>query len=189
MGVARKLPIVAQDQYKQDFVKHQSIELKGKTAGVIGLGRIGTNIATLAKGIGMSVVYWSKSSKNEEFEYLDLESLMSSADVIFVALAQNEETKSILTDELLKLQKKSTMFISVVHKIYNHDLIVEMVQKGDLYGYGYEEDNGSPLSLEGNIYCLPALAWATKESMEANAQMWADSISSAGRGEYLNRIN
>jgi phosphoglycerate dehydrogenase-like enzyme len=57
LGVARKMSLVAQDGYAQDFVKHQGIELKGKTAGIIGLGRIGSNIATITKGFGMNTTH------------------------------------------------------------------------------------------------------------------------------------
>lgn len=189
LGVARKLPLVAQAEYKQDFVAHQGIELKGKTAGIIGLGRIGSNVATLTKGIGMNTIYWSQNSKNESFKYKPLDEVLKTSDILFITIAQNEDTKKLLTDDLLKTMKPSTIFVSIVHQVYNHDLIVQMVQEGKLFGYGYEEDNGNPTAQKGNIYCLPALAWATKESMEANAKLWTESMIEASKSNYLNQIN
>ena len=57
MNIARKITVVAQDKWKQDYIKHQGIELRGKTAGVVGLGRIGTAIAENMAGLGMNVQY------------------------------------------------------------------------------------------------------------------------------------
>lgn len=188
LGVARKLPLIIQADYKQDFVAHQGVELKGRTAGIIGLGRIGTSIAEKCKGFGMQVSYWSKNSKDINFEYKELESLVATSDVIFVALAQNENTQHILTDDLLKTMKKSAIFVSIAHKVFNEGLIIKMVQNGELYGYGTEEDNGSPTKIKGNILILPAVAWATNESMTKNAEMWINSILKANNSEYINQV-
>jgi lactate dehydrogenase-like 2-hydroxyacid dehydrogenase len=143
-GVARKIALVAQNNYVQDFVAHQGIELKGRTAGVIGLGRIGSSIASLCKGVGMNVQYWSRSTKNDSYQYASIEELLKTSDVVFVSLASNDETIKILTDDLLKTMKSDAIFVSIAHKIYNRDLIIEMVQTNKLYGYGCERDNGSP---------------------------------------------
>jgi len=189
LGVARKLALLAQSGYLQDFINHRGIELKGKTAGIIGLGRIGGRIAELVQGIGMITTYWSHTSRDVRFEYKDLVSVIEESDVIFVCLAQNKETDSILTDEILQKMKPSVIFVSIAHKIYNHDLIVKMVHENKLFGYGYEEDNGNPGKHTGNIYSLPALGWATNESVSANANMWTDSMISASVGEFINQVS
>jgi phosphoglycerate dehydrogenase-like enzyme len=66
-NLARKIPLVIKDKWQQDYVKHQGIELRGKTVGVIGLGNIGTAVAENCAGLGMKVQYWSKSSNDERF--------------------------------------------------------------------------------------------------------------------------
>ncbi len=189
LGVARKMALVAQKGYIQDFVAHQGIELKGRTAGVIGLGRIGNCIANLCDGIGMNVKYWSKDSRNELFMYSEIDELLKTSDVIFVALAKNDDTTKILTDELLKSMKKEAIFVSIASKVFNAELLIQMVQEGKIYGYGYEADNANPTLHTGNIYSLPALAWATKESMELNADMWVESMLAVSRGELPNQVN
>lgn len=188
LGVARKLPLIIQADYKQDFITHQGVELRGKTAGIIGLGRIGTSIANNCKGFGMTVQYWSKNSKDSDFQYSELETLLETSDVIFIALAQNDETSHILTDQLLRKMKKDCIFVSIAHKVFNEELIVKMVQDGDLYGYGTEEDNGSPTKIKGNILVLPAVAWATKESMTKNGEMWSTSIMKVKENIFLNKV-
>jgi lactate dehydrogenase-like 2-hydroxyacid dehydrogenase len=157
LSVARKMPLVVKDGYKQDFVKHQGIELKGRTAAVIGLGRIGNRIAELMEGVGMKVVYWARSDKNPKYERMELADIFKKADVILPAVAQNEETASLISNEMQKSMKSDAMFVSIIHKIYNHDLMLELAKEGRIYGYGFLGDNESPLSYEGNVLAYPEL--------------------------------
>ncbi len=190
LSIARKIPVVAKDEWKQDYIKHIGIELKGKTVGIIGLGSIGTRVAELFSGIGMEVVYWSNTSKDERFKKTELEELLKTADVISPHVAQNDETSGLISDEMLKSMKKTTIFVSTIHNIYNHDLVLQMVKEGNLYGYGFEEDGGGKFATyEGNIWGGPALAWCTQDSMRKNAEQWVEAIVKATKGEFDNLIN
>ncbi len=187
--LARKTPVFIRDGYKQDFGKHQGMELRGKTVGVIGLGNIGTAFAENALGLGMQVQYWSKHSTDDRFNKVELETLMKTSDVIFPAVAQNEETSGLLTDDLLKSMKKTAIFVSIVHRIYNHDLLVEMVNTDKLFGYGFE--SGTPVfdQYQGNIWGGPELAWCTVDSFKRNAEVWVNQVIEAANGNYPNKVN
>ena len=164
--------------------------MKGKTAGVIGIGRICTRIAELCEGIGMEVQYWSRKSRDRRFKRASLRRLMVASDVIFPAMVLAEETKKLITDAMLKSMKRSAIFVSIVHEMYNHKLLLKMVEEGKLFGYGFEEDGGGKfVKYKGNIWGGPALAWATDGSMRRNAEMWVDSIVKAARGRFENRVN
>jgi len=190
LSIARKLPIVAKDDWKQDYVKHMGIELKGKTAGVIGLGSIGTRVAELFSGIGMEVVYWSKNSEDERFKRVELEQLIKSSDVISPHVAQNDETQGLITDEMLKSMKQSSIFISTIHNIYNHELLLQMVKDNKIYGYGFEEDGGGKLATyDGNIFGVPALGWCTEDSLRKNAEQWVNAIVKVTKEQFDNQIN
>ncbi len=189
IGAARKLAVVIKDGFVQDFVKHQGVELQGKRVGIIGLGNIGKNFAELCKGMGMDVVYWSRSARDERFTCIELEELIKTSDVVFPAMAGNKETEKIITDELLSSLKQTAIFVSISHKLYNHDLILHMVKEGRLYGYAFEEDNGNPAKYAGNVLALPAIAWATDRSRSVNRQVWTESIVNAVAGNYPNRVN
>lgn len=189
LSVARKMPLVIKDGYAQDFVKHQGIELKGKTAAIIGLGRIGTRIGGLMQGVGMNVVYWSKHSSDDRFEKRELAEMFRTADVIFPTMAQNDETKGLITDEMLKSMKPASMLVSIAHKIYNHELLLELVKTGAVYGYAFEGDNEDPRKYEGNVFASPAIAWATGDSMRLNGEMWTNSLLEALDGNFPTKIN
>jgi len=187
--LARKAPVFIKDGYKQDFGRHQGMELRGKTVGVVGLGNIGTAFAENALGLGMKVQYWSKNSTDSRFSQVDLETLMKTSDVIFPAVAQNEETSWLITNELLRSMKSTAIFVSIVHRIYNHDLLVEMVNNGKLYGYGFE--HGTPVfdQYQGNIWAGPELAWCTADSLIRNADVWVNQMIEATKSNYPNKVN
>jgi len=187
--LARKIPVVIHDGFKQDFVRHQGTELRGKTVGIVGLGSIGKRYAELCSGLGMKVMYWSRSSEDTRYESVELRHLISSADVIFPALADNDETKRIMTNELLAQMKPNALFVSIAHKLYDHDFVLNLAEQGKIAGYAFEEENGNPADHKGNVLALPALAWATDGSMQKNGELWTEAITDAAQGKYQTKIN
>ncbi|USN54234.1 MAG: hypothetical protein H6765_06730 [Candidatus Peribacteria bacterium] len=81
----------------------------------------------------MDVSYWSKNSRDQRFNYAELPALMCNADVLFVALAKSAETKGIITDELLRSMKNTAIFVSVVHDVYDHELVLELAANQEIY--------------------------------------------------------
>ncbi|MDL2341654.1 MAG: NAD(P)-dependent oxidoreductase [Patescibacteria group bacterium] len=189
LSLARKLPIVIKDNWKLDFGNHRGHELRGKTAGVIGLGRIGSAFAENMSGLGMHVQYWSKNSRDDRFSAVALDTLMSSSDVIILSTANNAETKILLTDELLKTMKATAIFMTITDALYDQELVLDMVKTGKLYGYGFEDEKNAFGIYEGNVWNGPALGWCTDESMSKNAQLWVNSILSAAKSEYPTQVN
>ena len=189
VNVARKLPLIIKDGWKQDFGKHQGIELKGKVVGIIGLGTIGTRIAEICKGLGMDILYWSRTSKDERFSSTELDDLMKRADFVFPTLAQNDKTTGLITDQMLNSMKKSAIFVSIVHKIYNHDLVLHLVKEDKIYGYAFETGKEKMTDFEGNVWAGPELAWCTEESFRRNAEQWTEAIVRAVNNDYPTKVN
>lgn len=189
LSLARRIPLVVQDGWKQDLGKHQGFELRGKTAGVIGLGNIGALIAENCQGLGMKVQYWSRSSRNRRLKYVALVSLMESSDLIFPAVAQNEQTRGLITDKMLRRMKKSAIFVSIVHQVYNHELLLDLAREGRISGYGFETSKPEFGRYKGNVWAGPELAWWTEDSMKKNAEQWTEAIASASQGRYPTSVN
>ena len=192
-NLARQTPRLIKDgfplDFEKDFMKYRGVQLKGKTAGIIGLGHIGSAIAEACKGIGMNVIYWSRSSTNDDYTRVELKELLANADVIFPTTLKNAETLSLITDEDTETIKESAILVDIAHGLFNQELVLDMVAKGKLYGYGFEGEPTQFGKPEGNVWCAPSYAWATAESMHNSVVLWIDNMLSADKGEFPNRVN
>lgn len=183
-SVARKLPLLIKDGWKIDFEKYRWIELVGKQAGIIWLGKIGTRIAELTKAIGMKTAYWSKNSRDERFEYLDLGNLIESSDILFYALAKNSETEQLLTPEILSKFKNNSIVISIAH--FHHEIFISLVENGKIGWFGCDDPVGKIEDFTGNIIPWAQLWWCTDESFKKNGEQWIESIEWALNWEVTN---
>ena len=91
-------------------------EIKGKTFGVIGLGRIGGRVAELAKGFGANVVYWSHKRKTEAekvgIKYVEVDTLLRTSDIISLHMSFNPETKGFLDAKRIAMIKSGAVVIN-----------------------------------------------------------------------------
>jgi lactate dehydrogenase-like 2-hydroxyacid dehydrogenase len=189
LGVIRRVALLAQDGYKQDFVKHQWNEIAGKKVGIIGLGSIGKRYAELLAGNGAHIQYWSKSSRDDRYKFVSLKELYATSDIIFIAVSVYAEQAELFTPELLNSMRSSTIVVRVSHSITAHIRLIEMVQSGEIAGYGFEEDNAVLGSIPGNVFGISKIGWATVECMQKNGVVWLQSIKQAHEGVYPNRLN
>jgi phosphoglycerate dehydrogenase-like enzyme len=192
MNLARQTPRLIKDgfplDFDKDFMKYRGMELHGKTAGIIGLGHNGIAIAERLKGLGLNVVYWSKNTRHDEYKYSELNDIFETADVIVPAFAHNDETDAIITDELLSKLKPSAIVIDIV-ELKNEDKVIELVNSGMIFGYGFEAEPKSFGNYEGNIWAAPAYAWVTDGSMNNVMTKWVDNMVNAANGKFPNRVN
>lgn len=190
IGVAKKMALISQNNNEKDNTVHRGVEISGKTAGIIGLGKIGTKIGELCKAMGMRVIYWSKNTRDNKFEYSELSELISNGDFVFPCCAKNSETSTILTNDMLSKMKKEASLVSIARVMeYNKDFVVNMVKDGSIYGAGFEEDGGNLNKYVGNIFSAPEVGWLTDGSIHRNGSQWVESILAANRGEYPTKVN
>ncbi len=190
LTTARNVPVIAKGNWEQNY-SFPGVELKGKKAGVIGIGRIGSRIAELSKGVGMNVSYWSRRKSSDMYGWVELENLMSDSDIIFLALPLSPETKGIIPAEMINKMKKTAIFVSVVnHGIYDHDLLIKSAEAGKIYGYAFEEEGGKTFTkYKGNVCAVPALGWCTTDSMSKNVEQWIEAITLAIKGQFPNKVS
>lgn len=191
-NVARQVPRLIKDgfplDFDKDFMKYRGVELHGKTAAVIGLGHNGTAIAERLKGLGLNVVYWSKNTRNETYEYRELSDIFDTADVILPTYAHNKDTDALITDELLSKLKPSAILIDII-ELENKDKIVELVKNGKIFGYGFEAKPNTFDKYEGNIWAAPAYAWVTDGSMNNVMSKWVENMVNAASGKFPNKVS
>jgi lactate dehydrogenase-like 2-hydroxyacid dehydrogenase len=189
LGVKRRIALLAQDGYKQDFVRHQGGEILGKKVGIIGLGNIGRRYAEILAGNGASIQYWSRSSRDERYSYVSLQELYATSDIIFVSVTVYPGQEEIFMPAFLESMKSSAILVRVSHQITAHLKLIEMVQSGSIAGYGFEEDNAVLGSIPGNIFGISKIGWSTEEAMQINALRWLEAVNQARIGNFPTRVN
>lgn len=192
-NVARQIPQIIKDgfplDFDKDFMKYRGVELHGRTAGIIGLGHNGSAIAERCAGLGMDVIYWSRSSSKDEYKHVELDELFGTADVIFPAFAKNDETNGLITDELLSSMKDSAMIIDIIELDTNKKTILKMVKEGRLFGYGFESKPGTFDEYDGNVWAAPAYAWVTDGSMNNAMTKLVENMINAASNKFPNKVN
>lgn len=191
--LARKYPIQAKMDYKVDYSKEMlANEIKGKTVGIIGLGTIGTKIANMCNGLGMKVIYWSRSEKDNNYQRVDLDKIFSEADFIFPAFSTNDETKKIITDELINKMNGNAL-INVINnsrEIYNHDLVIKKAENKEIsYAFELYGDMKKMYEYKGNIMAVAPYAFYTKEAMDRLIAIWCDNVIAVVNNNPQNIVN
>lgn len=114
-------------------------DLNGKTIGIVGAGRIGTNVARLANAFGMGILYFSRSDKPEIDELAgkktELPELLSKSDVVSLHLPLNTSTHYILNKSNIGLLKKSAFVINTARgQLLETEALVEAIEGGAIGG-------------------------------------------------------
>jgi len=162
-------------------------ELKNKTLGIIGAGRIGQATAKRAASFGMKIIYYNKSKK-ENFENelnakkVSLNQLMKSSDFISVHLPLNSKTYHILNDNNLKLVKKNSIIINTSRgEVIDEKALINLLKKNKIYAAGLDVFENEPfinkelLKLK-NVVVLPHIGSATVEARSAMAKLAAENV-------------
>ncbi len=146
-------------------------DLYGKTLGIIGVGRIGSEIARIGKGIGMNVIGWNRSGR-DDINLVELDELVSTADVIAVSLLYSEETKGILSKELLLKLKPNAVLVNIAKRdCIDMDTLYELLSERKIKGAGFDWaqcSENDPLLLLDNVVFTPHVASYTAESFFEN---------------------
>lgn len=192
MCLAKKFPIQSKMDYKMDYSKYMlTTEIRNKTAGIIGLGTIGTKIANLCSSLGLNVIYWNRSGKENNYKKVDLDTLFAEADYVFPAFATNEETKKLITDELIK-KMNGNAFINVVNnprELYNHDLLLNKAENEEIsYAFELYGNEKKMYDYKGNIMATAPYAFYTKEAIDRLVSIWCDNVIALVNNEPKNVV-
>lgn len=173
--LAKKLPIQIKTNYKMEY-NHEMLntEIKGKTVGIIGLGTIGTRVAELCDNLGMKVIYWSRSPKENNYTRVEIDEIFKSADYIIPTFATNDETKKIISDERINMMNGNSLINIIVDplEIYNHKLVLERAEKNEI-SYAFEIYDDKTLNdYKGNVMATAPYSFYTKESIDRLVDLW-----------------
>ena len=175
------------------------IELQGKTMGIIGFGRIGQATGRIARALGMKVIAYSRSVREDGKEigdYVDLDALLRTSDVIALHCPLFPETEGIINKANIEKMKDGVIIInnSRGQLVVEQDL-ADALNSGKVYAAGLDvvstepirEDN--PLLKAKNCLITPHISWAPKESRQRIMDMSYNNLKAFAEGRPINVVN
>jgi len=168
---------------------HLGVELKNKTLGIYGLGRIGMEMAKRCKGAyDMDVIYHNRAPNREaeqllDARYVDFHTLLAQSDVLSVHCSLNAGTKEVFNAAAFSRMKPTSIFINTSRGGAHHEPdLIEALQKKHIWGAGLDVTNPEPMQPNNpllqmeNVSVLPHIGSATIEAREEMARMAATNI-------------
>lgn len=197
LAVARKIIGLHNRTVAGEWAKGQSIQLHGKTLGIIGLGAIGRQFARLGQGIGMKVVAWTMNPNPAlGFDLVELDDLLRTSDVVSVHLRQSPQTLAFLGREQLAMMKPGSILINTARgPIVDEAALIDALQSGHLAGAGLDVfdveplPNGHPLTRCETAVLTPHCAGVTPEVLEAGLALSIENVFSFLAGAAKNVVN
>ena len=161
LGLYRNMKQEIDNMFQGYWQTTIGFELKGKMLGLIGLGKIGTQVAKVAKAFGMEVCAWSENlnlSHANELGVLPMSKvdLLKNSDIISIHLVLGERYKNLITKKEIEMMKKTTFIINTSRgPIINENDLVEALKNEKIAGVGLDVYNKEPLPQDHKLRFLP----------------------------------
>jgi len=191
LSLARRIPEADDSMKKGKWIKKRltGIELKGKTLGIIGFGRIGYQLAKKAGALEMQVLTYARSrEKLVEFaeevgaDAVDLDELLGSSDFVTVHVPLLPQTKHMIGTEEISAMKDGAYLINAARGgVIDEEALRRALVSGKLGGAAldvYEEEPPRDITLIGlqNVVSLPHIGAATIEAQRASSTVVAEKL-------------
>ncbi len=181
------------------FWDYPMIELCGKTAGIIGLGKIGQATARILGAMGMRVIAYSRTETEAGkavAEYVDLDTLLRESDVIFLHCPLFPETEGMINKDSIARMKDGVILINNGRGplIVEQDL-ADALNTGKVYAAGLDVVStepirgDNPLLTAKNCMITPHISWAAKAARQRILDMTADNIRAYMDGAPVHVVN
>ena len=200
LSLLRNVPQV-EEKCRQGSTKDGLVgqELKGKTVGIIGVGAIGTRTAQLCQAFGCKILGYRRHPEQNPaagVTYVSLEELLRQSDIVSLHCPQTPETVGMINDERLSWMKPSAILINAARgPIVDSQALANALNEGRLAGAGIDVfesepplNTDHPLLHSRNTIVTPHVAFASKESMLARAEIVFDNIQAWMNGTQKNII-
>ena len=173
-------------------------EVSGKTIGIIGMGRIGREVAKKANGLGMNVIYHNRKPVSKSIErklkakYVSESVLYKKSDVISLHVPYNKDTHHLMNSKIFKKMKKTSFLINTSRgKIVNEKQLVTALKTKEIQGAGMDVYESEPvhrdsllLKLE-NVVLAPHVGSSTNETRQKMSDITVKNLVFALEGKKL----
>jgi phosphoglycerate dehydrogenase-like enzyme len=180
--------------------KHVGIEIDGKTLGVVGLGKLGAKVSTIAKTFGMNVIAWSPNLTAERCKevgvgYATKEELFSTADIITIHMVLSDRSRGLVgAAELGRMKPTSFIVNSARGPIIDEMALLETLKARKIAGAAVDVFSVEPLPVDhpfrklDNLVLTPHLGYVTQETFIAHYTQMVEGIDGWFKGEPVRKL-
>ena len=161
LGLARNLKEEIDNMYQGYWQTTLGVELKGKILGLIGLGKVGSQVAKIAKAFGMEVMAWSENLNLDTCKKLEVlpcskDDLIKNSDFISIHVQGGERYKNCITLKEMDKMKKTAFLINTSRgPIVNEDDLIIALSTNEIAGAGLDVYEKEPLAESNKLRFLP----------------------------------
>lgn len=181
------------------FWDYPMMELAGKTAGIIGLGRIGKATARILGALEMEVLAYDAFRSDEGAavaSYVELDELLARSDVIFLHCPLFPETEGIINrDNIAKMKDGVILINNSRGQLVNEQDLADALESGKVAAAAVDVVSTEPIKADNpllkakNIIITPHISWAAKEARQRIMDITADNIGAWAEGNPINVVN
>ena len=180
------------------FWNYPLIELSSKTIGIIGFGKIGQEVAKLAAAFGMKVLAYSRTEYEEGrklAEYVDLDTLLASSDIVSLHCPPFPETRGIINNEKIAKMKDGAILLNTSRgPLIVEEDVANALNSDKLYFYATDVASREPIRSDNplltakNCIITPHIAWAAKETRERLVGIVYENLKAYTEGKVQNNV-
>lgn len=185
-----------------DEYDNQGYSIEGKTLGILGMGRIGQQVARFAKALGMKVIYHNRHQLDEKIEaeldakYVDFDELIKNADFLSLHAPATDETYHIINADVFKQMKDTAFLINVARgSLVDSDALISALKNDEIAGAALDVFENEPhprqeLVEMDNVIMTPHVGSATHVARCNLSKEAANNVLSFFKdGKAINQIN
>jgi D-2-hydroxyacid dehydrogenase (NADP+) len=166
LSFCRRMPLFTINQSKKKWERYGGFtngiceELSGKTLGIVGLGKIGSETAKKAKHLGMKILASKKNFNSQKIDYVDklipienLQILLEESDFVIITAPLTKETQGLIGKVQLQYMKKTSYLINVSRgKIINEKELIAALEEHEISGAGLDTFEEEPLPSNSKLW-------------------------------------
>ena len=153
------------------------MDLRNKTLGLVGFGRIAEALTPMAQALGMKVIVWTRNpdpqrARQHGIEFTDLDQLLATSDVLSLHLLSTPHTDGLLNAERLRSIKPGALLINTARSsLLDQAVLLELLQSGHIRAAGIDVFDDEPIAPDhpfielDNVVMTPHVAYNTPEAL------------------------
>ena len=201
LSILRRIPEIDRRMRQEPWPAIPGRVLEGKTVGVIGLGRIGKQVARIAGAFGTRVLATAKTLTDERAREVgatraSLETLLRESDIVTIHVPLKEETRGLIGAKEIALMKPGAILINTARgPIVSEEALIRALEKGHLGAAGLDVYDEEPLPIDhplrrlNNVILLSHRGYAAVEVLRERFELAMDNVLSFIDGKPKNLLN